>query len=76
MRHVRMSGIAGGASASEASSCIGSPSCQGPVPALLISRWSPRAAPSPSSVDAASDRVITSAIGERQMFPVQTNTMR
>ena len=32
--------------------------------------------PSPSSVDAASDRVITSAMGERQMFPVQTKTMR
>jgi hypothetical protein len=27
-------------------------------------------------VEAASARVITSAMGERQMFPVQTKTMR
>ena len=46
------------------------------MPALLTSTWSPSVEPSATAVACASDRVITSAIGERQMFPVQTKRMR
>ena len=68
--------VAGPSERRRASGCIGSPSCHGPVPALRTSRWSASVVPSASAVDAASDRVMTSAMGDRQMLPVQTKTMR